>query len=302
MVTGSFYTFLKTLKAAFLYHWNLLYIGVFLALGLISGEPDIIYPFCTAIEIIYLAIVSSNPRFQNVVEAKNLENKSKKNTETEINEPGQIINELNFEDRRQFTALQELCMKLRQLSEGIKGNADLEPEGVNKIQLENMNRLLWIYLKLLSSKTSLEKFFNAINEKEIKGNLESTESRIKALGPVEKDDTKEAKHRRSLLDMHETLEARLKNYQNAKENYDFIQLELERLYSKISGIVEMSINHQDANLVSTEIDVVTSSVMQTEKTMQDIKSITGFSFEDEKPPALLKNVKSVRMKNKKDYN
>jgi hypothetical protein len=264
------------------------------AVGIISGRADIVFPLAAAVEILYLSALASNVRFQTVVEAKALQSKMPVDeSRPDSKNAGQIIQELSLEDRRQFERLQGLCQELRQISEGIKGNADLETSGINNMQLDNMNRLLWIYLKLLYSKTCLENFFRAANEKEIKAGLTSVQNRLNALSPEQADGEKEAKMRRSLQDTFQTLDARLKNYQNAKENYDFLQLELERLYSKIAGIVEMGINRQDSALITSEIDVVSSSVMQTEKTMQELESITGFTFTDEKPPALLKGRRSI---------
>ena len=295
MTTGGFSIFLKSLKAAFVYHWNLLYLGATVAIGIISSRADIVFPLAAAVEILYLSALASNARFQTVVEAKALQSKMPVDeSRPDSKNAGQIIQELSLEDRRQFERLQGLCQELRQISEGIKGNADLETSGINNMQLDNMNRLLWIYLKLLYSKTCLENFFRAANEKEIKAGLTSVQNRLNALSPEQADGEKEAKMRRSLQDTFQTLDARLKNYQNAKENYDFLQLELERLYSKIAGIVEMGINRQDSALITSEIDVVSSSVMQTEKTMQELESITGFTFTDEKPPALLRSRRTMR--------
>ncbi|RPI74675.1 MAG: hypothetical protein EHM45_17835 [Desulfobacteraceae bacterium] len=295
MASGGFSIFLKSLKAAFVFHWNLLFLGAAAAVGVISGWADIVFPLAGAVEILYLAVLASNTRFQNVVEARALQGQQELSPpmQPDSKNAGQIIQELSLEDRRQFEKLQGLCQELRQISEGIKGNADLEPSGINNMQLDNMNRLLWIYLKLLYSKTCLENFFRAANEKEIRAGLTSVQNRLTALGPEQGDGEKESKTRRSLQDTFHTLDARLKNYQNAKENYDFLQLELERLYSKIAGIVEMGINRRDSALITSEIDVVSSSVMQTEKTMQELESITGFTFTDEKPPALLKSRRSI---------
>ena len=294
MSTSSTSRFITALKAAFVYHWNLLYLGTAAAVGIISGKPGVVFPLAAAVEILYLAILAANPRYQSVVEARAFKGKNpvEKNSAS-FRSADQILRKLNREDRARFEALQGLCQELRQISNGLSYGEALTPDGITTMQMENLNRLLWIYLKMLYSKTCLEVFFNTFNDREIKLGLESTQNRLQTLGPENEDDEKEAKHRRSLFDMQQTMEARLKNYNDARENYDFLQLELERLYSKISGIVEMGINRQDPALVSTEIDVVSSSLMQTEKTMQDMESITGLSFADEKPPLLLKSRKPI---------
>jgi len=79
----------------------------------------------------------------------------------------------------------------------------------------------------------------------------------------------------------------LENYRISTENYDFIGLELERLYSKIASLAEMGINQQDPNMITNEISVVSSSIEKAERTMDELDFITGFSSQDEEPPDLL---------------
>ncbi|MFZ1983756.1 MAG: hypothetical protein WAU91_05035 [Desulfatitalea sp.] len=295
MTASSSSRFSNALKRAFLYHWNLLYLGTAAAIGIIAGRADIVYPLAVAVEILYLAVLASNSRFQAVAEAKALQSMQPAGeSPPESKNVAPIMQALSAADRERFERLRQLCQKLQPIPQGLKDHADPGPAGINSRQLENINRLLWIYLKLLYSKSGLENFFKATAERQINADLLRVQERLHALGPEHEDDEKETKHRHSLQDMRQTLEARQKNYQNARENYDFLQLELERLNSKIAGIVEMGINRQDAALVSTEIDIVAASVLQTEKTMQELQSITGFALADEKAPLLLKSRKSIQ--------
>jgi hypothetical protein len=292
--TGSISSFIRALKAAFVYHWNLLFLGAALAVAFISKRPDVVLPLAAAVEILYVTLLAANPRYQRVVEAKAHPNlRPAEKSAAPSRGADEILRELGREDRARFDRLQGLCQQLRQITNGLTADDSFASPGLDTLQMDNLNRLLWIYLKMLYSKTCLENFFRTINDKEIKAGLQHTHNRLQTLGSEQTDDPKKSKHRRSLLDMRQTLEARLNNYNDARENYDFLQLELERLYSKISGIVEMGINRQDAAAISAEIDVVSSSVMQTEKTIHDLESITGFTFTDEKPPLLLKSKKSM---------
>jgi hypothetical protein len=144
-----------------------------------------------------------------------------------------------------------------------------------------------MYLKLLYSKNALESYFKAINVNEIKARIKRAEERLDAMGPEDNDSEVEAKRRESLLDTLKTSRKRLKNYRISTDNYDFIGLELERLYSKITSLAEMGINQQDPNLITNEISVVSSSIEKAERTMDELDIITGFSFQDEEPPDLL---------------
>ncbi len=118
-------------------------------------------------------------------------------------------------------------------------------------------------------------------------NIERAENRLKAMGPEDKDGERETLSRKSLSDTLATSQRRLKNYQISRENYDYIELELERLHSKISSLAEMGIHRQDPNLIDNEINVVSSSMEKTEKAMSELDFINDMSFHDEEPPILL---------------
>ena len=91
------------------------------------------------------------------------------------------------------------------------------------------------------------------------------------------DPSRTAKRRETVLDTIATIEKRQDNYRLVQENHDSIVLELERLHTKIAGIAEMGIDRQDAASVGREIDLVTSSVEGTERTMREIEDLAGVS-------------------------
>lgn len=277
---------LKYLKKAFLYHWNLLGVATGAAVAFISGYPAVILPVVAALELIYLAGLSSNSRFQDAVIAA--ERKSEEPvpslSNTKLN---QILTALDKEDRGRYEKLKDLCLELRHIADRIKGTIKTELEVISDVQVKSINRLLWMYLKLLYSKNALESYFKAINIDEIKERMQGAKEKLEAMGPEDKDSESEAKWRESLMDTLQTSQKRLKNYRISTENYEFIGLELERLYSKIASLAEMGINQQDPNLITNEISVVSSSIEKAERTMDELDFITGFSTEDEEPPDLL---------------
>ena len=91
----------------------------------------------------------------------------------------------------------------------------------------------------------------------------------------------------SLMDTLEISQKRLENYRICMEKHDFIELELERVNTKITSLAEMGINRQDPNLITSEINVVSSSIEKTEKSMDELDFIAGLSLQDEEPPDLL---------------
>ena len=276
----------KYSKKAFLYHWNLLGVATVAAAAFISGYPDVVLPLLAALELIYLAVLSSSPRFQDAVIAAERKNEETvpSSSRTKLN---QILSALKKEDRSRYEKLKDLCLELRHIADRIKGTIKTELEVISDVQVNSINRLLWMYLKLLYSKNALESYFKAINVNEIEARIKRAKERLEAMGPEDNDSEAEAKRRESLMDTLKTSQKRLKNYRISTENYDFIGLELERLYSKITSLAEMGINQQDPNLITNEISVVSSSIEKAERTMDELDFITGFSSQDEEPPDLL---------------
>ena len=277
---------LKYIKKAFLYHWNLLGVATGAAVAFVSGYPDVILPVLAALELIYLAGLSSNPRFQDAVIAAERKNEKamRSSSSTKLN---RILTALDNEDRSRYERLKDLCRELRHIADRIKGTIKTELEVISDVQVNSINRLLWMYLKLLYSKNALEAYFKAINVKEIQARIKGAKERLEAMGPEDNDSEAEAKRRESLMDLLKTSQKRLGNYRISTDNYDFIGLELERLYSKITSLAEMGINQQDPNLITNEISVVSSSIEKAERTMDELDFITGFSLQDEEPPDLL---------------
>ncbi len=280
--------FFKYVKHAFLVNWNLLAVAAGAALAVISGQPDVVIPFVAAGELAYLAGLASHPKFQSAIDAQ--EHKSLKLQQSaKTSEKAQIIlQSLSDEDRERFRHLRSLCNQLRTISQGVKGQTSSDDSIIDDLQMGSINRLLWIYLKLLYSKNALEKFFATIDEDEIKNSITKAQNRLDALGPEDESEPPgKSKKRKSLQDTLETSKARLANYKRAQDNHDFIELELDRLYTKISGLGEMSINRQDPNFITQEVDAVSASVEQTEKAMGELDFLTGLGAHDEDAPELL---------------
>ena len=280
-------TFLKYVKKAFLYHWNLLAMGAGVAIGIISAKPDIVFPLIIAGELVFLAALSTRPKFQAAIDAEELK-KSKTNKSIESTRKAeQILFSLGKEDRKRFKELKDICNKLQQISRGVKTELEPETEIVGDLQNSAINKLLWLYLRLLYSKNALERFFEAIDEHEIQRDIERAKERLDSIGPQEEDTPDEVKRRKLIADTLGTSEARLKNYRQALENYELIELELERLSSKIASLSEMSINWQDQDFITGEIDSVTASVQQTEKVISELDFMTDLTPLDDVTPTLL---------------
>ena len=63
-------------------------------------------------------------------------------------------------------------------------------------------------------------------------------------------------------------------------------MEIDRLENKIRSLSEMAVNRQEPEFISSEVNHVASSMIDTEKTMNELQFATGLNPVDNEPPEL----------------
>jgi hypothetical protein len=294
----------KYLKAAFSNHWNLLAFlggGVF---ALLTGKPDIFLPLVAAGEIAYVGLLGSHPRFREYVDAQEAKAAREANSAGSQRTLAYILRMLPRDLLKRFDDLRSQCAELRQIAMELKSPGKGSPDmPLDSLQVAGLDRLLWIHLRLLYTQFSLARFLQKTNADQINTDIERMEARIKQLpgggspqdpqkAPVAQPDSQVDRIRKTLEDNLQTSRDRLANLTKAKENYQLIQLEIERLENKIRSLSEIAVNRQEPNFISSEVDHVATSMMDTEKTMNELQFATGLDSLDDQTPELLQVVKA----------
>ena len=281
---------LKYVKKAFMVNWNLLALAAGAAVAVISGQPDVVLPLLIAGEVLYLAGLSTRDKFQAAIDAQDHKSQKRQLADRTATQADEILRSLPMDARQRFERVRGMCTQLQNISRGVKGGAG---SVVDDMHMSSINRLLWIYLKLLFSKSSLERFFATVDGEEIARGVKHAQQSLDTMGAADGESPGRAKRRASLEDTLKTAEARRDNLQRARENYEYIQLELTRLYTKIANISEMSVNRQDPDFITSEVDSVSASVQQTEKAMGELEFLTGLSAQDDCTPELMSPVQQL---------
>ena len=73
----------------------------------------------------------------------------------------------------------------------------------------------------------------------------------------------------------------------ARDSYELVRAEQQRLETRIRALAEMSIRLGDPETISSQVDTVAGSVVETEKTLEDLKFVTGLSTIDETVPEMI---------------
>jgi hypothetical protein len=271
------------LKEAFLFRWNLLLFLGGLAAAAIAPLPDVTFPLVFAGELAYLGALTSLPRFRAAIDAKVHAAKGTTAT-TPTTAPSLVVMlaGLPGEARRRFEQLHARCVEMRTLAVGVRGAPGREAGSAEEIRTPGLDRLLWLFLRLLMSKTALDRFLQTMSSEEISTRLEQLRKDFAAA-----QQAGDERIVRSLQDSIAMAELRLDNYEQAKKNAQFVSIELDRMEGKIQALAEVAVNRQDPDLLSSQVDSAAESMRQTEKAVRELQHLTGVADELQDPPAIL---------------
>src|SRR5919198_1125917 len=73
--------------------------------------------------------------------------------------------------RARFERLHARCNEMRRIAAGVGGAAGDQSSGAEEIRTPGLDRLLWLFLRLLLSKAALDRFLATIDDKEISTRL-----------------------------------------------------------------------------------------------------------------------------------
>jgi len=274
------------LREAFLFRWNLLFFLGGAAAAALTPLAGVLLPLVAAGELTYLTGLVSVPRFRAAIDAK-VHAAAKA-----VGEPGApseppvslvtMLTGLPSDARTRFQRLHARCLELRSIAAGVRGAAGDQGGSAEEIRTPGLDRLLWLFLRLLLSKAALDRFLQSMNEQEITARLAELRKNLEAA-----QKSGDERIVRSLQDSVASGELRLDNYGRAKKNAEFVSVELDRIEGKIQALAEMAVNRQDPDFLSTQVDSAAESMRQTEKAVTELQHLTGLADQLQEPPAIL---------------
>jgi hypothetical protein len=273
------------LKEAFLFRWNLLlFLGGAAAAGL-TPFAAVLLPLVAAGELTYLTGLVSVPRFRAAIDAK-VHAARQGGVATAPAPPAvslvAMLDGLPADARARFERLHARCLEMRKIAAGVRGASGDQPGGAEDIRTPGLDRLLWLFLRLLVSRTALDRFLTTMDGQDIAARLEELRKSLAAAQAGGDDRVV-----RSLQDSIAMGELRLDNFGRAKKNAEFVSIELDRIEGKIQALAEMAVNRQDPDFLSSQVDSAAESMRQTEKAVSELQHLTGLGDQLEEPPAIL---------------
>lgn len=274
---------LDYLKQAFFFRWNLLFFLGGLAGAAIAPLPDVTVPLVFAGELAYLGALTSLPRFRAAIDARVHASRGTTPAAT-TTAPSLVamLAGLPVDLRKRFELLHERCLEMRQLAAGVRGAPGREAGSADEIRTPGLDRLLWLFLRLLMSKHALDRFLQTMAGEEIDTRLDQLRKDLTAA-----QQGGDERIVRSLQDSIASAELRLDNYERSKKNAQFVSIELDRIEGKIQALAEMAVNRQDPDLLSGQVDAAAESMQQTEKAVSELQQLTGLADQLQDPPPIL---------------
>jgi hypothetical protein len=272
-------------KHAFLYPWNLLLFAGGVGLAALSGHPDALLPIVGGLELAYLTGLSGIPRFRTAVEAKIA---AKARGAARTSSPGaeqslaRLLQSLPPQALRRFRLLRQRCFEMRDIASGVRGGADAASETADSVRTPALDRLLFLFLRLLVTQSALERFLDSTSEEDLALRLEDVKKRLTTAQAGGDDRVV-----RSLQDSATDAELRLANYRKSVKDAQFVEIELDRIETKIQALVEMGVSRQDPDSMSYQVNAAAESMQQTEEAVNQLQHLTGLANQIEEPPAIL---------------
>ena len=275
------------LKAAFFYHWNLLFFVGGGLLAALSGKPDALLPIVGGLEIAYLTGLLAMPRFRTAIDAQVAAKERDATATARVNPSAQqslqrMIDSLPVASAARFVALRQRCFEMRDIASRIRGQASGASDSGDSIRTPALDRLLFLFLKLLMSQAGLDRFLRSASEKELSARLEETKARLVAAQTGGDERTVN-----SLKDSVADGELRLENYRKSMKDSEFVSVELDRIETKIQALIEMGVSRQDAEALSHQVTAAADSMQQTEDAVNQLQHLTGLADSLAEPPAIL---------------
>lgn len=247
---------------------NWIGLGAFGLLGLVNPG---FWVLGAGIELGYLLLLATNPRFQRVVAARPLSQANKEWNHRIQN----LLARLSAGDRKLYDALAERCRSILDLQ---LHTASEIPHGLES-QADSLGRLSWMYLRLLVARRTVQQVLNASDPRDL-------QNRIAMLETQQANEHLTSELRRSLAGQIDILAQRLAQRSDAERQVAFINAELERIAQQVELIREQAALSTDPELLSRRIDEIAATLGTTRQWIRDQQQVYG-AMEDlltEPPP------------------
>ncbi|MEM9291534.1 MAG: hypothetical protein AAGD01_07635 [Acidobacteriota bacterium] len=204
-------------------------------------------------EAFYLWLVATHPRFQALVDRQQRDVKREGGRQRVEKAKAQLTRRSRERYERLDQQAREALRMARRVDEQDLGQT-------LALRTKGLTQLLWLFLKLLTSRDALEQSVSRIHRDGLEQEIEQLQER------VEEEEEGSTLHR-SLEGTLEIQNRRLANYEEAVESLEVIDAELERIEQKVVLIREEAATVRRPEEISDRLDSVTAALTETNRWM-----------------------------------
>jgi hypothetical protein len=214
-----------------------------------------------AAEIAYLMLVSTNPRFQKLVEGERLL-AAKEGYEARVQ---RALERLQPASRERYHRLLDQGRKILGLADVLEED-DLT--SLRTLRGGGLNQLLWIFLRLLTSREVLDDSLSRVDRKALEAEIAGLEKRLAGADA-------ESQLARSLAGTLDIQRRRLDNHERAHQSLAVVDAELERIEQQVVLLREETAVAGKAEMLSNRLDAVTNTMAETNRWMEQNAELFG---------------------------
>jgi hypothetical protein len=242
---------------------NKMALAVFGVLGL--ANPGFWF-LGAAAEVAYLGLLSSSSRFQKLIQGERLLVRAESHDALVTG----AFQRLGRPSQERYRALVDECRQILGLA-GTPGSSDV----FQGLRTGNLNELLWLFMRLLSSRELILSTRARVDRSQLQGDIEASRGRVES---AEAD----SPLRRSLQATLAIQEKRLINLDTAGHNLAVVDAELERIEQQVRLIREESAVSGGSEMLSARLDAVSSTLTETSRWMdQNADIFSSLESDDE---------------------
>ena len=246
-------------KAAFHWQYNLITLAGAVGFAVISasGLPLLL---AGGLELIYLATVPQNARFQRLVRSWQYA-EQKKQQQRGLSD---LFRELPPEMRSRYARLDAICQAIRENYKRLSSTSQMFAE-----QMESkLDGLSQSYVRLLNSAFHHRQYLNTTNPDVIRKEAASLEADL---------DREPAKVQEINRKRIEILGKRIEKFDKIKENCQVVDAQCAAIEDVLQLIRDQSVTMHDPQQISEHLDSLVKDVEQTEETVREVESIFDLS-------------------------
>jgi hypothetical protein len=242
------------------YNWiSLVGAGIF---AVMSGS---LLPILLAsgLELMYLAIVPQNWRFQRLVRSWKLAEKLEQNQQ----QFAQLLNALPSEAKARYMQLAQVCASVRRNFSQLSSTSRIFLQQVDA----RLDGLVRGYARLLLSFSQQQQYLKTTDPNDIKREIAALQRGMTNDAPKVQDINKKR---------IEILNKRLEKYQKIADNQDVVEAQCSAVEDVLHLVRDQSVTMRDPQQVSEQLENLVKDVEQTEQTVQQVEAVFGSMSSD----------------------